>query len=1224
MRALLKRIAARRLNGAVLIIVLLFPFFVRVAPAGAAVTQTISYQGFLLSKITNLPVETPQAVKFVLYDSASGGAAQFTEVCRMVPVSRGRYDVEIGSSTAGGIPASVFQNSPALWLEIQIAPGGSCAGAFEAMTPRIRMQAAPYAFSALYASTAAAAAPLFSADIIGALPQTTYGAVTISTNLFVQGGISVGSISPGQKLSVAGILEITGDPLINGLKFADDTIQYTAAANTIWSINGANNSVYSINTGNIAIGENNAVPLARLHVSTAAGDTGNILMLSTGTSAMFRVNGLGQVFGGSYYGNGATLAGVVVSSGGTMSGPLTLSGSSLTVTSAAGLRSPRLRLLDNVELSSAPASVYGGIFISTNVYLPPAARYYGDGGGLYNLTTTDPTRVLKAGDTMTGQLTLANSTLTVTGTAFSVDGSALSVLSGNTALGSASYLARLTVGGGIIATTSVTAQGGVFSPSATFSQNVTAASGTFTASGAGQYSLETSSGIKVNSGSVTAPFFAGDGRQLLNVAGTDVTRVLKGGDTMTGHLMVSGASVTVKSASSANPYSLVISSAQSAEAYGLAVTTYGRVGVQVAMPSAPLEVYKQIVVSNYIGGDASLYLHANGGNMTYLRWTEDSRGDLGALGFPVGVRDFVYRAGASDSGTGGQEVFRISAGAAGAAWKFGIGTSLPLEKFHVASNMLVSTSAAAAPILYISTTSGRVSISTGTQTHALTVGGGILALSSITAQGGFYGDGTGLTNIGSGSLPKEIQVSTIASAAGSFYDGVVLVPDVYVSSRLAVGQLFTPGYDLHVRGITALDQKTSGDPVILGFYPNSGGDGYIHWSEGSRPSKGTLGMPSALRDLVFTINTVNEEVFRVKGNSSGGGGAGWQFGIGTANPGARFHVATDMLVSSSALSPVLFVSTAQGAVGVWTNVPEERFNVASTALFGSKASPLIYASTATGYTGIGTAAPRVTLEINGDLLSGGTYSFPSNPVAAPVTGAGARMMWIPSAAAFRAGYVTGTEWDSVGLYSVALGYRGVATGQATTVSGGFYNLANSNDYATISGGNNNTAQGYASVVAGGRNNTVTGQYSMVPGGNFNIVHSSFAFAGGQQNLLTANAQRSFVWGYSGAQTTVDKADVFLIDPANAGFKVGVGNSDPQARLDVNGSAQFGAGVAKSTFTAEGFWQPRWLSSADIQAAAAGVIGAVIGNSDITDLCVSTGALAGQWALVGSKGSGNCY
>jgi hypothetical protein len=300
-------------------------------PAGAAITQTINYQGFLLSKLTNMPVDTGWAIKFLIYNTPSAGSQLFSEERCGVPVSKGRYDVEIGSMTAGGIPDTVFTGNPDLWLEIQVSPSGACGGAYEPMSPRIRLQASPYAFNSLYASSAAAAAPGFTADIISAQPQTTFGAVTISTNLFVQGGISVGSISPGQKLSVAGMLQITGDPLVNGLQFADGSIQYKAAANTMWDVNG--NNVYSINTGNVGIGESLPNPRARREGSTAAADTGDILILSTGTSVMFRVNGLGQVFGGSYYGSGATLNVVVYSTVAVMTGPLTLLNSSITVTS---------------------------------------------------------------------------------------------------------------------------------------------------------------------------------------------------------------------------------------------------------------------------------------------------------------------------------------------------------------------------------------------------------------------------------------------------------------------------------------------------------------------------------------------------------------------------------------------------------------------------------------------------------------------------------------------------------------------------------------------------------------------------------------------------------------------------------------------------------------------------------------------------------------------------
>ena len=41
----------------------------------------------------------------------------------------------------------------------------------------------------------------------------------------------------------------------------------------------------------------------------------------------------------------------------------------------------------NVFISSASVEQYGGVYVSTNIYLPAGAKYYGDGSGLSNLTS---------------------------------------------------------------------------------------------------------------------------------------------------------------------------------------------------------------------------------------------------------------------------------------------------------------------------------------------------------------------------------------------------------------------------------------------------------------------------------------------------------------------------------------------------------------------------------------------------------------------------------------------------------------------------------------------------------------------------------------------------------------------------------------------------------------------------------------------------------------------
>ena len=982
------------------------------APAGAVITPTINYQGYLISKITNLPVETPQDLKFYIYDTPTGITSPlFSETRCDVKVTKGRYDVEIGSAIAGGIPASIFAERDGLWLEIQVDGDNDCAGAFEAMSPRVKLQASPYAFSSVYATTSSVATSVFLADTIGAHPYTANGAITISTNLFVLGGISVGSISPGQTLAVAGMVESKGslpacaDDNSCGFKFPDGSVQTRAAALTMWEVAGPH--VYSINPGNVSIGEDNTEPLARLHISSAAGDAGDLLLVSTGTSQLFLVNGLGQVHGGSFYGDGTTLTGVLRQAGDTMTGQLTISGSTLTVASPAGLLSPKVKFSDGVEISSAPAAQRGGLFISSHVYLLPGATFYGDGSGLINLVSSDTSKVLKDGDTMTGQLTLAGSTLTVTGSAFSVGGSSLSVLNGNTAVGSAAYLARLTVGGGIIATSSITAQGAMHAASVHAPAgignfyNVTAATGTFWGWDPGTtYSLDTASGVLVRSGVVNAPYFIGNGSLLTNVTGTDSTKLLKTGDTMTGNLIVSPSSVTLASFG-AHKYALTVASAAAVNAYSLAVTTSGRVGVLVQTPAAPLDVAGEAMVSyaSTVNGAAKLSIKSYN-DYSYIHWTNSSLVasggvNLGVLGYPGGLeRDLIYRAAGSDPWNGGQEVFRIKSDQFG-NWMFGIGSSpsvadQPREKFHVMSNLLVSsTTASAMPILYVSTAAGKVSIGTRTQTHLLSVNGGINAVSSVTAQGGFYGNGSGLTDLVTESLPGLIQISTITARTGGLYDAVLFSTSVYVQNKLAVGGLFNPVADLHVKGVVRMDQRNIGDEVVLSLDPATGGNTYIVWNEGATPQKGVLGMLSSERDLVYRGGASNltngVQVFRIKDTGP--------FIVGEVDknflPASRMHVAADLTVSASGAgsTPALFVSTAARYVGVNTGAPQARLHVDGYSLFASSASILggglsgaqsaleVIGSTLVvrndGTVGIGVASPAERLDVAGKVKAAG-------------------------------------------------------------------------------------------------------------------------------------------------------------------------------------------------------------------------------------------------------------
>ncbi len=90
----------------------------------------------------------------------------------------------------------------------------------------------------------------------------------------------------------------------------------------------------------------------------------------------------------------------------------------------------------------------------------------------------------------------------------------------------------------------------------------------------------------------------------------------------------------------------------------------------------------------------------------------------------------------------------------------------------------------------------------------------------------------------------------------------------------------------------------------------------------------------------------------------------------------------------------------------------------------------------------------------------------------PTTGSGTRLMWHPAKAAFRAGAVSGTQWDdgSIGNYSTAMGYN--------TVASGTYSIAMGNN--TTASGSGSTAMGY-STYATGPYSTTMGQYTNASG-----------------------------------------------------------------------------------------------------------------------------------------------
>jgi hypothetical protein len=327
-----------------------------------------------------------------------------------------------------------------------------------------------------------------------------------------------------------------------------------------------------------------------------------------------------------------------------------------------------------------------------------------------------------------------------------------------------------------------------------------------------------------------------------------------------------------------------------------------------------------------------------------------------------------------------------------------------------------------------------------------------------------------------------------------------------------------------------------------------------------------------------------------------------------------------------------------------------------------------------------------TLTVSGAIVSTGSYG------GAGYSGLGTRFMWIPSSAAFRAGGVTGSAWDplDIGAYSAAFGQDNQANGDWSSVGGGSGNSISANalynvvgggysnlitgggaDYDVIGGGKNNSITGRSqatiaggqsnlinntgdnAAIGGGYNNKAYGTFSTVPGGYLNYASANYTFAAGTNaNVFGAG---SFVWSDSGGNTVAVNnyiQDQFLVR-AQGGFDVisssfifsntvstlvyirndgdvGIGTTNPGALLDVNGIVQFGT-TGKSSFTATGALNIAsgvgiTVSGANglIIAGSSVIASAFYGNGAGLTGVISTGAVSkagdamtGQLTLMGS-------
>lgn len=222
------------------------------------------------------------------------------------------------------------------------------------------------------------------------------------------------------------------------------------------------------------------------------------------------------------------------------------------------------------------------------------------------------------------------------------------------------------------------------------------------------------------------------------------------------------------------------------------------------------------------------------------------------------------------------------------------------------------------------------------------------------------------------------------------------------------------------------------------------------------------------------------------------------------------------LISKSlyAVSLGAFNDTADAATPVGSSTSDDRiFQVGNGNAFTRSNAITVLRS---GNTGIGTLLPKARLHVDSSVVftsSSGVQVTPANP---PVSGAGVRMMWYPEKAAFRSGYISGTQWDkdNVGYYSFATGQSTTASGNNSVAMGSLSTASGAAALAigefNTAGGDRSIALGYGSVAVGYASTAIgfgaraESNYSMSIGSNSkSIGGGSFSF--GDNAIATGNA-----------------------------------------------------------------------------------------------------------------------
>ena len=247
-----------------------------------------------------------------------------------------------------------------------------------------------------------------------------------------------------------------------------------------------------------------------------------------------------------------------------------------------------------------------------------------------------------------------------------------------------------------------------------------------------------------------------------------------------------------------------------------------------------------------------------------------------------------------------------------------------------------------------------------------------------------------------------------------------------------------------------------------------------------------------------------------------------------------------------------------------------------------------------GRVGIGTTTPAAKLDLvtDGSVLARGTFG---SGISVPALNAGTRLEWIPSVAAFRAGQVTSTQWNSasVGQYSVAFGQNTTASGQYS-FAGGSANTASGQ--ASIVFGKNSTSTGIGSFAAGASNHA-TGDISVAMGFN-NTASGTPSVALGQNNIASGISAIAIGLSNTASDIAAIAFGANTIASGNNSTTFGQGSTASGVQSFAAGNTTVASGTLSTAFGATTTASGAYAFSSGYNTTAASAYDTVFGRYNI--------------------------